>query len=197
MSWAEPVSLEGEHVELVPLTYDHEPNLREAVSDGELWRLWYTTIPTLDRLRDEITRRLTLQRNGAMVPFAVLSRATGRAIGMTTYLNIEAEHRRLEIGATWYRRSVQRTPVNTECKRLLLAHAFERLNCVAVEFRTSFNNAQSRRAIERLGAKLDGVLRSHRVFQDGSLRDTCVYSIIAHEWPTVRTHLDWQLTKPR
>lgn len=197
MRWAEPVVLEGEHVRVVPLTYEHEPDLREAVSDGELWNLWYTSIPTVDRMKDAIERRLALQREGSMVAFSIFSQKTGRAIGMTTYLNIEAEHRRLEIGATWYCRSAQRTPANTECKRLMLAHAFERLSCIAVEFRTSFNNLQSRKAIERLGAKLDGVLRSHRIAQDDVLRDTCVYSIVAHEWPAVRTHLDWQLKKPR
>jgi RimJ/RimL family protein N-acetyltransferase len=148
-------------------------------------------------MRAEIDRRLALQSEGSMVAFSILSQETGRAIGMTTYLNIEAEHRRLEIGATWYRQSAQRTPANTECKRLLLAHAFEQLNCVAVEFRTSFNNISSRRAIERLGAKLDGVLRSHRIVQDNVLRDTCVYSIVAHEWPAVKMHLDWLLKKPR
>jgi RimJ/RimL family protein N-acetyltransferase len=118
---------------------------------------------------------------------------------MTTYMNIDAAHRRVEIGSTWYRRSVQRTPLNTEAKRLLLAHAFEQLNCIAVEFRTHFFNHQSRRAIERLGAKLDGVLRSHQInthpLSAGALRDTCVYSIIASEWPNVRAHLDFQLSR--
>jgi RimJ/RimL family protein N-acetyltransferase len=116
---------------------------------------------------------------------------------MTTYMNIDAKNRRVEIGSTWYRKAVQRSALNTECKLMLLTHAFESLNCIAVEFRTHFFNHQSRRGIERLGAKLDGVLRQHQVMPDGSLRDTCVYSIIASEWPTVKQHLNFQLTKPR
>jgi RimJ/RimL family protein N-acetyltransferase len=141
----------------------------------------------------EIDRRLGLQDAGSMLPFAVIDSASGQPVGMTTYMNIDAVNRRLEIGATWYRGAVQRTAINTECKRLLLGHAFEALDCIAVEFRTHFFNSQSRRAIERLGAKLDGVLRSHTRHDDGALRDTCVYSIIASEWPAVRRNLDWRL----
>ena len=136
-----------------------------------------------------------------MLPFAVINTQRQQVAGMTTYLNIDSANRRLEIGATWYRQSVQRTHMNTEAKRLLLAHAFEQLNCIAVEFRTHFFNQQSRRAIERLGAKLDGVLRSHQINSHplavGALRDTCVYSIIASEWPNVKTHLDYQLARVR
>jgi N-acetyltransferase len=116
---------------------------------------------------------------------------------MTNYLNIEPDHRRVEIGGTWYRKSIQRSQVNTECKLLLLGHAFDALHCIAVEFRTHYLNDQSRRGIERLGAKLDGVLRSHQIASNGTLRDTCVYSIIASEWPTVKAHLTWQMEKPR
>jgi N-acetyltransferase len=134
---------------------------------------------------------------GTMLPFAVVDNAAGKAVGMTTYLNMEAEHRRVEIGATWYRGSVQRSGVNTECKLMLLGHAFERLDCLAVEFRTHFFNHRSRRAIERLGARLDGILRSHMLMPDGTVRDTCVYSITAGEWPTVRTHLTHQLGRSR
>ena len=130
-----------------------------------------------------------------MLPFAVLDPASGRPVGMTSYMNIDAANRRVEIGSTWYAQSVQRTGLNTECKRMLLGHAFEALDCIAVEFRTHFFNHQSRRAIERLGAKLDGVLRSHQRTADGLLRDTCVYSIVAAEWPTVRRHLDFQLAR--
>lgn len=132
-----------------------------------------------------------------MLPFSVFDPASGKAVGMTTYMNIEAETPRLEIGSTWYAKSVQRTALNTECKILMLTHAFEELGCIAVEFRTHFINMQSRRAIERLGAKLDGVLRSHLVMPNGTLRDTAVYSIVASEWPTVRAHLQWMLEKPR
>jgi RimJ/RimL family protein N-acetyltransferase len=170
---------------------DHHDDLVEALSDGELWKLWYTSVPRPEELRGEIERRMRLQREGTMLPFAVLD-AQNRAVGMTTYMDIDAANRRLEIGSTWYRKSVQRTPLNTECKLLLLQHAFETLECVAVEFRTHFLNHQSRRAIERLGAKLDGVLRNHRVLRNGTVRDTCVYSIIANEWPTVKAHLSFQ-----
>ena len=132
-----------------------------------------------------------------MLPFAVLDAKTGEAVGMTTYMNVDAANRRVEIGSTWYAARVQRTALNTEAKRLLLGHAFETLECIAVEFRTHFMNQQSRRAIERLGAKLDGILRNHSVAANGTLRDTCVYSVIAPEWPTVRAHLDWLMRKPR
>ena len=131
-----------------------------------------------------------------MVPFAVLT-PEGRAVGMTTYMNIDAANRRVEIGSTWVSGGVQRTGLNTEAKRLLLGHAFEVLDCIAVEFRTHRLNTQSRRAIERLGAQLDGILRAHMVLPNGSLRDTAVYSVLATEWPTVRAHLDWQLKRPR
>ena len=130
-----------------------------------------------------------------MLPFTIIDRPGRRIVGMTTYMNIDAAGPRVEIGSTWYARSAQRTPLNTEAKLLLLTHAFEQLGCLAVEFRTHFFNHQSRRAIERLGAKLDGVLRSHLRSPDGTLRDTCVYSIIACEWPTVRSHLEWKLRR--
>ncbi len=189
MEFASPITLAGLHASLVPLELSHHDDLAEALRDGELWNLWYTAIPTPDGLRAEIDRRLDIQRQGSMIPFAVIETATGRAVGMTTYMHIDAPNRRLEIGSTWYRRRVQRSPVNTECKLLLMTHAFERLQCIAVEFRTHFFNRQSRAAIERLGAKLDGILRQHQVARDGSLRDTCVYSVIAAEWPAVKANL--------
>lgn len=196
----QPVTLQGPHASLVPLSTAHLSDLIEAVNDGELWNLWVTSVPHPDGMTAEIERRLRLQTQGSMLPFAVLDPA-GRAVGMSTYMNIDAANRRVEIGSTWYRRSVQRSALNTQCKRLLLTHAFETLGCIAVEFRTHFFNHASRRGIERLGAKLDGVLRNHQVnphpLAQGSLRDTCVYSIIASEWPTVRAHLDFQLTRPR
>ena len=197
MPWPDDVILSGDHVRLVPLTPDHAADLIEAVQDGELWRLWYTAIPSPERMNAEIERRLGLREKGSMLPFAVITPADGRAVGMTTYMNIDPANKRVEIGSTWYRRAVQRSPLNTEAKRLLLGHAFDTLDCIAVEFRTHFFNHASRRAIERLGAKLDGVLRSHQRAADGTLRDTCVYSITAAEWPTVRTHLTFQLEKPR
>jgi RimJ/RimL family protein N-acetyltransferase len=197
MPWPEPVTLRGEHVILEPLTAARHDELVEAARDGELWNLWYTSVPTPEQMRTEIERRLELQAKGSMLPFAVVATGSGRAVGMTTYMNIDAQTPRVEIGSTWYRKSAQRTALNTECKLLLLTHAFEKLDCVAVEFRTHFFNHQSRRAIERLGARLDGILRNHRRASDGTLRDTCVYSIIASEWPAVRSHLRHQLATHR
>ncbi|WP_271880607.1 GNAT family N-acetyltransferase [Phaeobacter italicus] len=186
--WASPLSLTGKTVSLVPLSQDHASDLAEAAADGDLHQLWYTTVPAPQDVSAEITRRLTLQDRGSMVPFAILDRS-GRAVGMTTYMNIDAPNRRLEIGSTWYRRSVQRSGINTECKRLMLTHAFETLDAIAVEFRTHRLNRQSRAAIERLGAQLDGILRAHMILANGTLRDTAVYSITAAEWPTIRAHL--------
>ncbi len=189
MSWPAPVTLRGSHVILEPLGAQHLGALSEAVRDGALWELWFTAIPQPDEMSKEIERRLDLSRAGSMLAFAVVERASGTPIGMTTYMNVDAVNRRVEIGSTWYRKNAQRTAVNTECKLLLLTHAFETLECIAVEFRTSSYNFASRRAIERLGAKLDGVLRSHAFHANGTLRDTHVYSIVAAEWPTVRAHL--------
>lgn len=191
-----PVTLSGPHARLEPLSPAHREALAEAADDGALWKLWYTTVPAPERMAAEIERRLGLREAGTMNPFAVFD-AQGRAAGMTTYMNIDAANRRVEIGSTWTRASCQRSALNTQCKLLLLQHAFETLDCIAVEFRTHRLNTQSRRAIERLGAQLDGILRAHLRMPDGTLRDTCVYSITAAEWPTVRNHLQWQLDKPR
>jgi RimJ/RimL family protein N-acetyltransferase len=182
---------------LEPLIPAHADELRTATRDGELHKLWYTSIPHADDMEGEIKRRLALQAQGSMLPFSVVDARTGSVVGMTTYMNIDSFARRVEIGSTWYSRSAQRTVINTECKLLLLSHAFESLNCIAVEFRTHFLNTQSRRAIERIGGKFDGVLRNHSIMADGTLRDTAVYSIIASEWPTVATHLRWLIDKPR
>lgn len=197
MAWLEPVTLHSSQVSLVPLTQHYRGELIEAVGDGELFKLWYTIVPAPEIMEREIDRRLGLQAAGAMLPFAVIDNASGKAGGMTNYWNADAANRRVEIGGTWYRKSLQRTGINTQAKLLLLGHAFEQLECIAVEFRTHFFNHQSRRAIERLGAKLDGVLRNHQIAANGTLRDTCCYSIIAGEWPTVKAHLTWQLTRPR
>lgn len=195
--WPAFVPLTGEHVRLEFLSHSHAKGLTDAVRDGEAWRLWYTSVPSPETMHDEIERRLALRHAGAMLPYTVLSATTGEPVGMTTYMNIDAANKRLEIGSTWYRDAVRRTPLNTEAKYLMLSHAFETLDCIAVEFRTHFFNHQSRRAIERLGAKFDGLLRNHSRAGDGTLRDTCVYSIIASEWAAVRSHLRWQLAKPR
>jgi RimJ/RimL family protein N-acetyltransferase len=193
MGWPEPVTLTGRHATLRPLAREHHDALCEATRDGALWKLWYTAVPSPEGMAAEIERRLNL---ATMCPFTVFD-AAGKVVGMTTYMNTDATHKRVEIGSTWYAKGAQRSALNTQCKRLLLAHAFESLDCIAVEFRTHRLNTQSRRAIERLGAQLDGILRCHSRSADGSLRDTAVYSITAAEWPTVRSHLDWQLTKPR
>jgi N-acetyltransferase len=197
MSWLQPITLQSSLVTLEPLNLCHREDLIEAVRDGELFNLWYTGAPAPEAMESLIGRRLNLQAAGSMLPFAVIDNATGTAVGMTNYLNVDAVNHRLEIGGTWYRRRMQRTSLNTQAKLLLLEHAFESLNCIAVEFRTHFFNHQSRRAIERLGAKLDGILRCHELAANGTLRDTCVYSIIAGEWPTVKAHLTFQLTRPR
>ncbi len=197
MSWLSPVTLTGQHAVLQPLLPTHHDALVDAVQDGALWNLWYTSIPRPEGMRAEIERRLGLQDKGTMLPFAVMSAALRRIVGMTTYMNVDANQRRVEIGSTWYAASSQRTPLNTECKLLLLTHAFEVLDCVAVEFRTSAFNHASRNAILRLGAKHDGVLRNHMRHQDGSLRDTYVFSIIAPEWPAVKSHLQFQIARPR
>jgi RimJ/RimL family protein N-acetyltransferase len=194
MTWPAPVTLKGRHASLTPLSTGHAAEMALAAQDGELWKLWYTSIPSPETMQAEIARRLDLQKKGSMLPFAVLD-AQGVCAGMTTFMNIDAVHKRVEIGSTWYARRVQRTGLNTECKLMLMEHAFETLDCIAVEYRTSFFNHQSRRAIERLGAKLDGILRSHQRHANGSLRDTCVYSIIAGEWPAVKAHLTHQLSR--
>lgn len=192
--WATPVTLHGTNMSLAPLNQSHTPELAEASADGDLHKLWYTMVPPPDEVEAEITRRLTLCKSGSMVPFAILD-ASGRAVGMTTYMNIDHGNRRLEIGSTWYRKSVQRTGLNTACKLLMLRHAFETLDAIAVEFRTHVINMQSRRAIERLGARLDGILRAHMVMDNGTLRDTAVYSITAADWPTIKAHLDFQMAR--
>lgn len=190
-----PITLTGQVAALEPLTQAHHDALCDATRDGELWKLWYTIVPSPEGMRTEIDRRNALLQQGTMLPWAVRDLASGKVVGMTTYMNIEAGKPRVEIGSTWYARSVQRTALNTECKLLLLTHAFDTLGCIAVEFRTSFFNFPSRRAIERLGAKPDGILRNHMRMPDGTLRDTCVYSILPSEWPAVKKNLLFKLVR--
>ncbi|RPH58310.1 MAG: N-acetyltransferase [Burkholderiales bacterium] len=197
MDRLEPIVPTGEHATLEPLATGHESDLAIACADGQLWELWYTSVPRPEAMGAEIARRLGLQQAGTMLPFSVRHNASGRLVGMTTFMNVDTVHRRVEIGSTWYAATVQRTALNTECKAMLLRHAFDRLECIAVEFRTHVMNLLSRQAIERLGAKLDGVLRSHMRTPNGSLRDTAVYSITAAEWPAVRANLEWLLRRPR
>lgn len=190
-----PVALTGRHAALEPLSFDHHAALCDAASDGELWNLWYTNIPRPEGMRADIERKLAQQAEGSMLPFAVRNPATGKIAGITTYMNIDAARRRLEIGSTWYAKSVQRTPLNTGCKLLLLTHAFEAMQCIAVEFRTSHFNHASRDAIARLGAKQDGILRNHGFHANGTIRDTVVFSITAGEWPGVKAHLEYKLVR--
>jgi RimJ/RimL family protein N-acetyltransferase len=186
MTWPAPISLKGTHVHLVPLAASQADAL--AASVGDLDKLWYTTVPSPDGMQAEIARRLDLQSKGEMTAFAICT-ADGTPVGMTTYMNVDAVNKRVEIGSTWISQSVQKSSLNTEAKLLLLTHAFEVLDCIAVEFRTHRLNTQSRRAIERLGAQLDGILRSHMVVANGTIRDTAVYSITAAEWPAIKAGL--------
>jgi N-acetyltransferase len=195
MSWINPVELHGKHVQLEPLRLDHVADLQAAAADGELWTLWYTSVPTPDATLAYVQTALALRDAANAMPFVVRAIATGKIIGCTRYCNIDNSNQRLEIGYTWYAKSVQRSAVNTESKLLLLQHAFEKLDAIAVEFRTHFFNQASRSAILRLGAKLDGVLRSHQRSADGVVRDTVVFSIIASEWPAVKQHLEYQLAR--
>ncbi|MDK1361760.1 GNAT family protein [Arthrobacter sp. zg-Y1219] len=194
-SFLSSVMLTGANVILEPLSALHIPELAEAVRDGELWNTWYTRIPAPSDMARDVEARLAQHEAGSAVPWAIRRTDTGAVCGMTTYLNIRAEHRRLEIGSTWLAASAQRTQINTEAKLLLLTRAFEDLDCIAVEFRTHWHNHQSRAAIARLGAKQDGVLRNHDVWRDGTLRDTVVFSIINSEWPTVRLALTSRLDR--
>ena len=191
----EPVALTGELVTLEPLHRDHVGALAEAVADGRLWELWYTSVPTPEGMAADVDAKLAERDAGTMLPFAVRRTGTAAVVGVTTYCNVDAATPRLEIGYTWTAASAQRTGVNTESKLLLLGHAFEVLGCIAVEFRTHWHNTQSRTAIAALGAKQDGVLRNHRRQPDGSLRDTVVFSITDTEWPAVRNRLQHRLAR--
>jgi N-acetyltransferase len=174
-------------VGLEQLSLQHSKDLAETV--GDLWKTWYTPIPSPDEMTTEINRRIAIQQKGSMAPFVVIDPKTNRAVGMTTYMNIDEPNRRVEIGSTWISRDVQRTGLNQAVKLLMLGYAFEELDCIAVEFRTHWFNFQSRTAIAGLGAKQDGVLRNHLIDRFGNLRDTVVFSITASEWPTVKHNL--------
>jgi RimJ/RimL family protein N-acetyltransferase len=196
MAFVEPVTLRGRHATLEPLARKHEDALRRAAADGELWRLWYTSVAQPEKMGEYVAAALEMRQKLGAMPFVVCD-AAGEVVGSTRYFNVDAANRRLEIGHTWYAKRAQRTVVNTECKLLLLTHAFETLRCIAVEFRTHWFNHASREAIARLGAKQDGVLRNHQLGPDGSYRDTVVFSIIESEWPAVKRHLRFLLERPR
>ncbi|WP_432562478.1 GNAT family N-acetyltransferase [Kineococcus sp. SYSU DK003] len=193
--FADPVPLSGQRVALEPLTHDHVEGLRAVVAEGDLHRTWYTRIPAPEEVEAEVERRLGLQAQGTMAPWAVRRLDTGAVCGATTFMNVRPQARKLEIGSTFYAPSAQRTGINTETKFLLLARAFEELRCIAVELRTHWHNHQSRTAIARLGAKQDGVLRNNDIWPDGSYRDTVVFSILESEWPAVRSDLTYRLTR--
>ncbi|MEE6272640.1 GNAT family protein [Georgenia sp. MJ206] len=189
-------TLRGALATLEPLSPEHADDLAEAVAEDELYRTWYTRLPSPDGMAADIEHRLAQHVAGSVVPWAIRA-ADGRAVGMTTFLNIRPDHRRLEIGSTWIAPSVQGTGLNTEVKLLQLTHAFETLSCIAVEFRTHWHNQRSRRAIAALGAKQDGVLRNQDLWRDGTMRDVVVFSIIESEWPTVRLSLTEKLRARR
>ena len=191
--WIEPVTLSGLHVVLEPLSLEHLEGIISAVKDGELWNLWFTSIPSPDKAQEHIKTALNMRANAGAMPFIIRDRESNTIIGCTRYFNVDEVNQRLEIGHTWYSESQQRTAANTEAKYLLLSHAFEKLDAIAVEFRTHWHNHKSRAAIARLGAKQDGVLRNHIKSADGVYRDTVVFSIINLEWPAVKQALKFKL----
>ena len=192
--WASTGNLQGKHVWLEPLSLEHVAGLQEAARNGELWNLWFTSVPKNEDTQQYVAQALALSEQGQAMPFVVKD-SNGNIVGSTRYCNIEADHKRLEIGWTWYAERVQRTALNTEAKLLLLTNAFENLGAIAVEFRTNWFNHRSRNAIARLGAKQDGVLRNHMLMPDGTRRDTVVFSILDTEWPAVRKNLEYQLQR--
>ena len=195
--WIEPVTLKGDYATLEPLSVEHASELGEASKDGELWKLWFTGVPSPETTEAYVKDALDMFDKHTAMPFIIRENKNGTIIGSTRFCNIEEHSKRAEIGYTWYAKSYQRSPINTECKLILLTHAFEQLEAIAVEFRTHWHNQASRRAIERLGAKQDGVLRNHQKMEDGSYRDTVVFSIINHEWSSVKNGLKFKLEEKR
>lgn len=193
--WLKQTSLENQWVKLVPLTLAYRQSLIEASNDGNLSRLWFTSVPNEQGIDAYIEMALQTQSQGLALPFVVIDKQTEKVLGCTRFCNANSAHRRLEIGYTWYRKSVQKSAINTACKLLLLSHAFEQLNTIAVEFRTHWHNQTSRAAIARLGAKQDGVLRNASIEPDGAYRDTVVFSIIESEWPSVKKSLIHKLMR--
>jgi len=191
----EPITLTGRFVTLQPLSPAHLTGLQEAASDGELWNLFFTSVPKPEEMLQWIDATLSLQQKNEALPFVVFENFSGKIVGTTRYCNLDTANRRLEIGYTWYARRVQRSAINTECKLLLLRHAFEQLKCIAVEFRTDWLNQISQRAIERLGAKRDGILRNHKIMPDGRIRDSVVYSILNTEWNGIQKNLSLKLER--
>lgn len=195
MAWLKDTNLDGEHVFLIPLERSHSDALVTDSKDGKLWGLWFTQVPSPTTVNDYVEAALKDKSDGVSLPFVVINKLSGKIIGSTRFCHADASNRRLEIGYTWYSKSFQKTSVNTETKLLLLNHAFEELKCIAVEFRTHWHNMESRRAISRLGAKQDGIIRNHQIQDDGSYRDTVVFSILESEWQNVKKNLNHQLRK--
>lgn len=192
--WLEETELDSQIIKLLPLREHHAQAIVEASSDGNLHQLWFTNVPNQQKVDTYIAEALRTQKAGLSLPFVVIDKTTDKIIGSTRYCNADSKNKRVEIGYTWYSESYQRTSVNTQCKLLLLQHAFEHLNAIAVEFRTNWHNHRSRAAILRLGAKQDGVLRNHQKV-NGLYRDTVVFSIIDHEWPSVKLGLEHRLAR--
>ncbi len=195
--WLSPLTLEGNLVKLIPLLPSHKNELLEATSDGELWNLWFTTVPSQEKIDDYLDFAFSEQEANRALPFAIIDKKTKKIIGSTRFCNVVESNKRVEIGYTWYSKSYQRTGINTECKYLLLQYAFENLKCIAVEFRTSWHNQASRKAIARLGAKQDGILRNHQIDANGIMRDTVVFSIIESEWQGVKKLLEFEMSRKR
>lgn len=191
--WIQEIKLYGKHITLLPLSMQYHDDLVEAVQDRELWKLWFTSVASPEKMRDEINKRLDWFAKGEMIPFVVIDNLSNKAIGMTAFYRLDIASKHLEIGYTWYRKQMQKTLVNAECKLLLLQYAFEELGCVRVEFRTHQFNFTSQRAIVGLGAKLDGVLRNYRTMSNGVVADGHVYSIISNEWSIVKVNLLYRL----
>jgi RimJ/RimL family protein N-acetyltransferase len=194
-NWINKLKLEGKKIRLIPINKSHKAQLLNAAKDGKLWELWHTSVPSEDNIDSYIDNTLKNMKSGTDYPFVVIDKNTNAIIGSTRYYNIQSNHRRLEIGFTWYASKYQRSGVNTECKYLLLKYAFENLNCIAVQFMTNWYNLRSRTAIARLGAKQDGILRNHRINPDGSYRDTVVFSITEKEWSGVEKSLKYEMEK--
>lgn len=193
--WLVETTLTSDLVSMVPLRLEHAEALVQAASDGELWNLWFTSVPSADTVHGYIEKALQQQQDGTALPFVIIENATQTVVGCTRICNAVEQHKRIEIGYTWYAKRVQRTAVNRQCKLLLLQLAFEQLNCIAVEFRTHWHNVKSRAAIAGLGAKQDAVLRNHQIGLDGTIRDTVVFSIIESEWPVVKQSLSFKVKR--
>ena len=193
--WITKENYDGKKVKLIPLEKSHKDGLLKAASDGKLWEMWFTAVPSEKSIDNYIEHALNQKEKGLEFPYVVLDIKNGEILGSTRFYNIQPEHRRLEIGYTWYAKKNQRTGINTECKYLLLKSAFEDFDCIAVQFLTNWHNLPSRKAIARLGAKQDGVLRNHRLNADGSTRDTVVFSITNQEWSGVKKTLEYEMEK--